>query len=174
VSPTGIISTVAGTYESYGGFAGDGGPATSAELSGPSAVLLSSEGDVYIADTDNCRIRKVDHATGVITTWAGTGAPGSSGDGGPATGAQLSAPNDLAMDAAGNLYVAELGGYRIRRISPAGVISTVAGTGASGFSGDNGAAASAQLASPLGIALGSFGAVLYIGDGANRCIRKVQ
>jgi uncharacterized protein (TIGR03437 family) len=164
----GIISTVAGngTY----GFGGDNGPAGSAELNAPSGVAVDSSGNLYIADTANNRIREVSH--GVISTVAGNGTQGFGGDNGPAAGAQLNQPNGVAVDSAGNLYIADLGNNRVRQVSN-GVVSTVAGNGTRGFSGDGGPATSAQLYFPEGVAVDSAGN-LYIADQWNDRIRKVS
>ena len=162
----GVITTVAGSGASiYGGFSGDNGPATSAQLSNPAGVAVDAAGNLYIADSSNDRIRKV--ANGVITTVVGTGTPGFAGDNGPATSAELSAPNGVAVDSAGNLYIADYYNNRIRKVSN-GVITTVAGGGAS--FGDNGPATSAQLYEPWGVAVDSAGN-LYIADSGNDRIR---
>jgi uncharacterized protein (TIGR03437 family) len=168
MTPGGTVSTVAGNG-AYG-YSGDGGPATSAELDVPSGVAVDSAGNLYIADAQNHRIRKV--ASGKIWTVAGNGLPGYSGDGGPAARAQLAGPSGVAVDSAGNLYIADKGNSRIRKVTPGGTISTVAGNGVPGYSGDGGPAASAQLNSPSGIAVDAFG-VLYIADSLNNRIRKV-
>lgn len=171
--PNGIISTVAGSYQGSG-FSGDGGLATAAALSSPTAVAESG-GYLYIADLGNNRIRRVS-PTGTITTVAGGGPPASgNGDGGAATSATLSAPTGVAVDGNGNIYISEggLGGSRIRKVSPNGTISTVAGNGTRSFSGDGGPAMSAALNSPVGIALDGVGN-LYIADGGNSRIRKVS
>jgi uncharacterized protein (TIGR03437 family) len=163
----GVITTVAGNGTE--GFGGDNGPATSAQLGQPSGVAVDAAGNVYIADQDSNRIRKV--SNGVITTVAGNGAWGLSGfngDNGPATSAQLEAAG-VAVDTAGNLYIADSDNQRIRKVSN-GVITTVAGTGTQGFSGDNGAATSAELDYPWGIAVDSSGNV-YIGDEGNNRVR---
>ncbi len=166
-SATGIVTLVAGNGGA--GFSGDDGPATVAQLNGPRGVAVDSAGDLYIADTGNSRIRKV--ANGVITTVTGTGATGFGGDGGPATAAQMNTPYGVALDAAGNLYIADSLNDRIRRVSN-GVITTVAGNGAGNFSGDNGPATSAQLSEPLGVAVDPAGN-LYIADYGNNRIREV-
>ena len=164
----GVITTVAGNGTP--GFSGDSGPATSAQLAYPQGVAVDSAGNLYIADTDNYCIRKV--ANGVITTVAGNGTPGFSGDNGPATSAQLDSPTGLAVDSAGNLYIADSYNLRIRKISN-GVITTVAGNGMRGFSGDSGPATSAELAYPAGVAVDSAGN-LYVADPDNSCIRKIS
>jgi uncharacterized protein (TIGR03437 family) len=164
----GVITTVAGNGTL--GFSGDDGPATSAQLDYPGGVAVDSAGDLYIADSYNFRIRKV--ANGVITTVAGNGVPGfGGGDNGPATSAALSRPSGIAVDSAGSLYIAEFNSSLIRKVSN-GAITTVAGTGTSGFSGDNGPATSAQLNGPEGVAVDSAGNV-YIADFGNNRIRKV-
>ena len=169
---TGDISTIAGTGEH--GFGGDGGPAAAAQLKVPSDATLDAAGNLYIADRVNQRIRKVDAASGVISTIAGTGEAGFSGDGGPAAAAQLNFPNSAAVDGAGNVYIADRENHRIRRVDAAsGEISTVAGTGEAGFSGDGGPAAAAQLRVPRDAAVDAAGN-LYIADTDNRRIRKVD
>src|SRR5207245_5079667 len=129
------------------GFSGDGGPATSAQLFVPGGVEVDAAGNVYIADVSNNRIRKVS-ADGIISTVAGNGTKGFSGDGGPATNAQL-APfglhQGLAVDSAGNLYIADVANHRIRMVDTAGIISTVAGNGTGAFAGDGGPAINASL-----------------------------
>ena len=171
---TGNISIVAGTAVLDGGFGGDGGPATSAMLSHPKDVAWDTAGNLYIADTYNHRIRKVDASTGIISTVAGTGTEGFGGDGGPATSAMLDDPEGIAFDGAGNLHIADEGNYRIRKVDAStGIISTVAGTGTEGFGGDGGPATSAMLGQPGGITFDGAGN-LYIGDGGNHRIRKVD
>jgi sugar lactone lactonase YvrE len=165
-----IISTVAGNGSA--GFSGDGGSATAAQLFGPSGVAADGAGNIYVADEDNKRVRKVTPG-GVITTIAGTGTAGSAGDGGQATSAQLNVPIDVAVDGAGNVYVAEQVGNRVRRIAPDGVITTVAGTGVVGFSGDGLAATGAMLANPAGLGTDAAGN-LYIADLLNHRIRRVS
>ena len=166
--PRYTISTVAGGLGS--GYSGDGGPATSAQLNQPyGAVAVDSVGNLYIGDQLNYRVREV--SNGVITTVAGNGGWGFSGDSGPATSAQLD-PTGVAVDSAGNLYIADTGNDRVRKVSN-GVITTVAGNGTPGFSGDNGPATSAQLFSPVGVAVDSVGN-LYIADSVNNRIRKVS
>jgi uncharacterized protein (TIGR03437 family) len=163
----GVITTVAGG----GATLGDNGPAASAQLYSPKGVAVDSAGNLYIADTYNQRIRKV--SNGVITTVAGTGTHGpSSGDNSPATSASLFSPTGVAVDSAGNLYIADTGNSRIRKVSN-GIITTVAGNGGYGFNGDNGLATSAQLYNPEGIAVDSAGN-LYIADTLDNRIRKVS
>ena len=169
---TGIITTVAGNGTA--GFLGDGGQATSAELKGPQGVSVDSAGNLYIADYGNFRIRKVNVATGIITTVAGNGSGVYSGDGGAATSAGLVAPGEVYVDSVGNLYITDYNGCRIRKVSAGtGIMTTVAGTGTVGYSGDGGAATSAALHSPGGVALDSAGN-LYITDQKNNRIRKVS
>src|SRR5205823_2166414 len=145
--------------------------ATAASLAAPFGVAVDAGGNLYIADTGNDVIRKVD-THGTITTVAGTGNAGYSGDGGPATRAQLSVPMSLRFDRNGDLYVAEYGNCVIRKIDTAGIISTVAGDGACGFSGDDGPATRAQLYGPADLSLDSSGDI-YISDLVNFRIREV-
>ena len=206
ISSDGTITVVAGSGQIGDG--GDGGPATSAQLIGPTSVALDNSGNFYIADVSH--VRKV-APDGIISTLAVSGIPGTvesvaldksgslyiagdsfvlklspngaispfagngaspdfSGDGGPALQARLNAPGGLAVDASGNLYVADSGNYRVRKVSTAGVITTVAGNGTPGYSGDGGPATAAQLSGPLGLTLDGAGN-LYIGDGSR--VRKV-
>ncbi len=169
---TRIITTVAGT--GLTGSAGDGGPATVAQLNGPFAIAFDSSGNLYIADSTGRRVRKVDRLTGIITTFAGTGVSGSAGDGGPAVAAQVNNPQGVAVDFSGNLYISEFAGHRVRKVNlSTGIITTVAGTGVTGFSGDNGPATAAKLNIPQGIAI-DFSGNLYIADVGNNRIRKVD
>jgi large repetitive protein len=168
----GIISTVAGNGSQ--GFSGDGGPATSAELLNIHGIGVDKAGNLYIPDTGNNRIRRVDAATGNISTVAGNGNAGFGGDGGPATSGVLNNPYGVAVDGAGNVYIADTPNQRIRKVDAAtGNISTVAGNGSVGFSGDGGPATSAVLNSPYGVAVDSAGN-LYIADTLNDSIRKVD
>jgi sugar lactone lactonase YvrE len=170
-----IISTVAGKIIANGspGFTGDGGPATSANLNYPQGVAVDSVGNLYIADSSNYVIRKVDYATQNISTIAGTGISGYSGDGGPATAAQINWPNGLAVDSTGNLYITE-GDNIVRKVDTSGNISTVAGNVhlVGGYGGDGNVATAATLYNPWGLAFDSFGNLL-IGDRLNNRIRKV-
>lgn len=171
VSPDGVVTTVAGTFTS--GYSGDGGPATSAQLNGARDVALDAVGNLYIADTDNSRVRKVDSA-GIITTVAGTGVSGFSGDGGPATAAQINSPRGVEIAPSGNLYIADSGNACVREVNSAGVITTVAGTGGvAGNSGDGGPATSALLSYPEGVAFDGVGNY-YIADDGNANVRKVD
>jgi sugar lactone lactonase YvrE len=156
VSTNGTITTVAGTGNDA--YSGDGGPATSAELEGPFGVAVDSTGVIYLVDLG--RIRKFAPG-GIISTVAGTGTPGYSGDGGLATAAQLFAPSGVAVDGAGNLYISDTDNNRIRMVSPGGVISTIAGTGTPGFSGDGGPAAAAAIMFPTGVAVGIKGSIVF-------------
>ncbi len=169
VGPDGIITTVAGTGN-YG-FSGDGGQATQAMLNYPSGVAVGPDGSLYIADSDNYRIRRIG-SDGVITTVAGTGDWGSTGDGGPATQAELAYPSGVAASPDGSLYIADQLNDRIRRVGPDGIITTVAGTGIYGFSGDGGPATQATLDLPAGVAVAPDGS-LYIADYGNSRVRRV-
>lgn len=170
VSPSGIITTIAGTGTF--GFSGDGGLATAAQLNEPQAVAVDNAGNVYIADGFNFRIRKI-NTSGIITTIAGNGVSGFSGDGGPATAASMGYPVGVAVDASGNVYVADWSNNRIRKITSGGIISTFAGGSSQGFSGDGGQAASASLDYPLSVCVDAAGNV-YIADTGNDRIRKVN
>ena len=219
---TGVITTVAGNGNFD--FGGDGGPATSASLDSPEGVAVDSTGDVFISDSFNSRVRRVDAVTGAITTYAGNGTPGVSGDGGLATSASLEQPEGLAIDSSGNLFIADsglirrvnalthvittvagggvggdgglatnallngtsacaldtagnlfiAGGRQIRRVAASNqIITTVAGNGTAGFSGDGGPAAAAELGLPLGVAVDGSGN-LFISDYLNNRIREVN
>ena len=164
-----VITTVAGAGPI--GDSGDGGPATEAKLLNPEGIAVGADGSLYISDSSSDRIRRVG-PNGIITTIAGTGERGFSGDGGPAAGAQLRNPQKIALGPDGSLYIADSGNNRIRRVGPDGIITTVAGTGAQGFIGDEGPATQAALFSPQGIAVGPDGS-LYIADSLNNRIRWV-
>jgi uncharacterized protein (TIGR03437 family) len=163
----GTITTVAGSGTA--GYAGDGAAAASAQLSSPVGLAFDGKGNLYIADTDNNAVRKV--AGGTISTVAGTGQQGYTGDGGRATSARLNYPEGVAVDAAGDLYITDTLNYVVRMVSPAGAIKTVAGTGAAGYAGDGGAANQAQLTFPTGIALDASGNVYFSDAGA--AVRKI-
>ncbi|MGA2286569.1 MAG: hypothetical protein ABSG55_09910, partial [Dehalococcoidia bacterium] len=170
IDTSGHITTVAG--DGNPGYGGDGGPATSASLFYPSSVAIDGDGNLYVADSWNNRIRKVS-ASGDISTLAGNGRLRYSGDGGPATSADLNLPNDVAADSAGNVYIADYANNRVRKVNTGGTISTVAGNGAPGYEGDGGFATNARLYYPSGLATGT-GGVLYIADAANSRVRKVD
>ena len=171
VGTNGLITTVAGGVSA--GFFGDGGRAVEAGLDQPRYVAVDTHGNLYISDKDNDRVRMVD-PNGVITTVAGGAAPGTfSGDGGPAANAALAQPYGLTIDLFGNLYIADHGNQRVRRVDAAGVITTVAGTGSATYSGDLGPAVAAGLAEPAGVVLDPTGN-LYIADQENNRIRRVD
>jgi sugar lactone lactonase YvrE len=161
----------AGTYGQCD-YSGDGGAATSATLNAPEDIALDGAGNLYIADAGNARVRKVD-INGVITTVAGTGTASFSGDNGAATSAELNNPVGVGLDAAGNLYVADSLNQRVRKIDLNGIISTVAGSGTPGYTGDGGAATGAELNFPAAVRADAAGN-LYIGDGGNSVVRKVN
>jgi sugar lactone lactonase YvrE len=172
---TNVISTVAGT--GVLGATGDGGLAINATLSNPTSIALDGAGNLYLADSGNNLIRRIDAFTGIITTYAGTpGQHGYTGDNGLATSATFNTPNGISFDENGNLYIADTGNHAIRKISPAGMITTVAGTGAAGFSGDGAAAINAHLNSPWSVTpvTTSNGVAFYIADQSNNRIRYVD
>jgi sugar lactone lactonase YvrE len=169
---SGVIVTAAGTGAP--GYAGDNGPAASARFRAPEGVALAPNGDLYVADTGNHVVRRIARATGIVTTVVGTGAPGDAGDGGPGTAAHLRAPRALAFGPAGDLYIADTGNHRVRRVEmESGIITTVAGTGDPGFSGDGGASAEARLHAPCGLAVSPAGAY-FIADHVNGRVRRVS
>lgn len=170
ITPTGVITTVAGI--GIAGYSGDGGLATASRLFHPSGVSCDRMGNIYIADYGNSVIRKVS-SVGIITTIAGTGVAGSSGDGGPATAAQLNQPWGVTPDGTGNLYIADLVNHKVRKISSSGTITTFAGTGVAGFAGDGGAAISAMLNQPACVIFDQSGN-MYISDQLNNRIRKIS
>jgi sugar lactone lactonase YvrE/predicted esterase len=173
VTPAGVITTVAGRkpVDTTIGFSGDGGPGVGAQLSFPTGLAIDRTGRLFIADSENHRVRMVD-LDGTISTAAGTGAPGYLGDNGPAREAGLNEPWGLACDANGNLFVADASNHRVRKVAPDGTITTVAGTGTAGFSGDEGPATAAQISHPLGLAVDSAGN-LFIVDQRNYRVRRV-
>jgi sugar lactone lactonase YvrE len=179
---TGIITTVAGNGAAKGGFNGDGGPATSAELKMPYGIAVDSVGNLFISDMDNQRVRKVDGATGIITTIAGTGNYGYSGNGGAATSAMIGNPQQLALDGSDNLYIAEQGESVIVKVNlSTGIITTVAGDGSTSRDsltanptvvGDGGLATKAKLSDPQGVVVDADGNI-FIADSGNHRVRKV-
>jgi len=170
VDAAGIITTIAGNGTP--GYSGDGGPATSANLNGPWGVAFYN-GDVYFTEGGNHVVRKVNGVTGIISNIAGTGVAGYSGDGGPATAATFDSPTGLAIDPSGNIYITDDYNQRVRKVDGSGIITTYAGTGVSGFSGDGGPANMAQLAFPVGISADIYGN-LYLSDNVNNRIRKID
>ena len=172
----GIINTIAG--DGTFGFLGDGGPGIQGELSDVHGVAVDSKGNVYIADTFNARVRilsppgAIATPTGTINTFAGNGTYGYSGDGGLATNAELTQPAGLAVDSSGNVYIADYGNSTVRKVDSKGNISTVAGTGAPGYSGDGGPANKAALGSPYNLAIDPAGNI-YISDLGNTNIREI-
>ena len=170
-----IIYKYAGTT-STSGFSGDGGLAVNAKFGGIATgapiqeMDTDASGNIYFADTKNNRVRKINAVTGIITTFAGGG---TGGDGGQATAAGLSYPSGIAIDGSGNVYVSEFNGHKVRKIDGSGIISTVAGTGTSGYSGDGGSGASAKLSYPMGIDVDASGN-LFIADAGNYVVRKVN
>ena len=169
---TGIITTVVG--DGNAGYSGDGGQAVDAELNAPDGITIDADGNIYISDDGNNVIRKIDAISGIITTVAGNGTAGNSGDGGLATSAKLNDPSlGIALDAAGNIYIADDGNNKIRKVTKStGIISTIAGTGANGYSGDGGPATLATFDGPEGVALDAAGNI-YISD-ENNVIRKIN
>lgn len=170
---TGIITTIAGT--GFEGYAGDGGPASAAMLSVPQSIVADAAGNIYFTEYGNSVIRKIEAATGNISTVAGTGVHGLSPDGGMATASDLHHPDGLAVTSAGDIFVADVHAYRIRRIhATTGIITSVAGTtGVSGYAGDGGPATAATLYNPYGIDVDEDGN-LFIADVSNHVIRKVS
>ena len=172
VNTSGIITTFAGIGAA--GFSGDTGLATAAALSGPTGVCVGPAGDVYVNDLGNHRVRKIAAGTGIITTVAGSGSAVSFGDGGPATSAGMFIPIRCAVDSGGNLYIVDQGAFVIRKVTPAGVITTFAGiSNSQGFSGDNGPAAAAQMNNPTAASFDAAGN-LYVSDQFNHRIRKID
>ena len=166
----GTIQTVAGNNSA--GYSGDNGIATNAQFSGPFGVAVDAAGRIYISDSNNNRVRVVNPATGNVATYAGTGYNTYGGDNGPALNASINRPEGLAVDAAGNLYIADYGNNRVRRVGTDGTIASIAGTGAAGSTGDGGPATKALLRQPWGVALDSSGDV-FIADYGNSRIREI-
>lgn len=170
VNTSGIITTIAGN--GYPSYSGDGGQATAAELNSPGGIVLDATGNIYVVDSWNNRIRKI-NTSGIITTVAGNGIAGYSGDGGQATAAEIDTAVGVAIDTYGNLYIGDYKNNCIRKITASGIISTFAGNGIAGFSGDGGAATSAELNKPAAIAFDASGNA-FITDSYNERIRKVN
>lgn len=170
IDTAGMISTVAGLADTAG-FNGDNQPATKALLATPSDVVIGPDNNLYIVDKGNHRIRRID-GSGNITTVVGNGQPGFGGDGGPATQAKLNLPSAIAFDAAGNMYIADTGNHRVRRVSN-GVISTIAGNGSFGYSGDGGPALQGKFKSVNDVAVSPSGDV-YVADSLNNRVRKIS
>ncbi len=169
---SGLISTVAGT-PGTAGYSGDGGAATSATLRFPGAVVLDSSGNLYIADTNNNVIRQVSPSTGAIQTIAGNGIYGYGGDGGPATSAMLADPHGVAIDSAGNLYFADSYNNVLREVDSTGTITTIAGNGTAGFSGDGGPAAQGEISIPWGLLIDNGGNLIFA-DNNNSRVRRIS
>lgn len=171
ISPNGIIQTITGT--GHAGFSGDGGPASAAQIDQPYGLALDPAGNLYIADLGNARVRRIGPG-GIITTIAGGGTvpPTPASSSVAATNAILNAPRNVAIDAAGNLYIADFGANQVYLVSPAGLISVFAGSGTAGYSGDGGSASLAELSAPAGLACDPAGN-LYIADSGNGRVREV-
>ena len=167
----GRVVTLAGTGEP--GYSGDGGPAVSARIANPYGLAIGPDGALYFCEIDNHCVRRLDLGTGRVSTFAGTGRAGYSGDGGPAREAAMNQPYEVRFDREGSLYVVEMRNQIVRRVDRQGVITTIAGTGTPGFSGDGGPAAKAQLRNPHSIALDAGGGLL-ICDIGNHRIRRVD
>ena len=170
IDPSGVITTFAGSGKD--GSTGDDGPALAAKFRAPSDVAIGGDGSVFVADSSNFRVRKI-FVDGTISAYAGRGSYGNDGDGGPATEARMRAPSGIAIDSDGNLFIADSSSHVVRRVDPSGMISTFAGTGVRGFSGDGGPAAEAQLNSPTDVFTDASGNV-YITDFGNTRIRRVD
>lgn len=171
ISTDGKMHTLAGANQ-WNTYGGDGGPANEASLYHPFGVAVDAAGNVYIADADNNRVRKVS-TDGTITTVAGNGTAGFSGDGAPATKAQLNRPWDVAVDSSGDVFIADYNNQRIRLVDVSGNITTVAGSTGAGYSGDGGAATSAKLNYPTGVAVDWSNGNVYIADSSNNVIRQL-
>ncbi len=169
VDPDGTITTVAG--DGGGLPRGDGGPAAEARVGNAYGVAIDNDGNIYLGDRMGYRVRRIDRQ-GVITRFAGNGRRGDSGDGGPAVDAQVDRVNDIAIGADGRVYLADAGNHRIRVVDNEGTITTFAGTGTEGYSGDGGPASSAELNAPSALCIDARGA-LYFCDFGNHCVRKV-
>lgn len=170
VNISGTISTAAGT--GTGGFSGDGGAATAAKINGPTFVYVDASGNVFFTDGGNNRVREI-NTSGIISTVAGNGVANFSGDGGPATDASLNNPSGITMDQSGNMYISDQSNQRVRMVNTGGTISTFAGMGTFGYSGDGGPATDAELFDPCGLTVDASGN-LYIADQQNDAVREVK
>ena len=170
IDASGLVSTILG--DGQAGLEGDGGPAAFARTAGNEGMAIDGDGNLFIAERAANRVRRID-TRGNLTTVAGTGAPGSDGDGGPALSATLNQPVDVDVDGQGNLLIAELTGNRIRRVSTNGLIDTIAGTGFPGGAGDGGLATAAELHGPQSVVVDASGAV-FVADWNNRRIRRIH
>ncbi len=180
INPSGIIGTFAGTLEP--GYSGDGGPASAAQFYYPKGIAMDSAGNLYVADMGNSVIRKIS-SNGTVTTVAGNGIPGFFGDGAAATSAELSFADAVAVDNSGNLYIADIGNQRIREVFANGTITTIAGNGAPGYSGDGGVATQAELYDPAALFVvsclktvcnGLTNGTVYVADEDNNVIRMLK
>ncbi|MBE2289001.1 MAG: T9SS type A sorting domain-containing protein [Chitinophagaceae bacterium] len=172
ICATGTITTIAGN--GVGGFSGDGGPATNAQFAVPQAVTIDAQNNIYICDGLNHRVRKIFAATGIVITIAGTGIGGGNGDGGPATNAELNQPGGVFVDKNGDVYIADWGNNKVRKITySTGIIKTIAGTGVGGYSGDGGIATNAKISRPVDVFCDTSGNIL-IAELDNNLIRKVN
>lgn len=171
VSTGGIISTIAGT--GTGGYSGDGGAATAAQIQFPTGINIDPSGNIYFAEQGNNVIRKITIATGIISTVAGNGTAGYSGDGGDATAAKLNQPKDVVVDASGNLYIADFLNHCIRKVNTSGIITTIAGTSGAAFTGDGGPATSANLNNPISVWVETDGSIIF-SDNGNARIRRIS
>lgn len=173
INTSGIISVFAGIYMSpYGGYSGDGGPATDAEINSPGGVCIDATGDIFIADYDNNAIREV-NTSGIISTVAGSGFRGYSGDGGPATAAELHQPEGVFVDKYRNIFISDFRNFRIREVNTSGIISTIVGIGIEGYSGDGGPATAAEINYCYSLCIDSLGSIITM-DGPNNRIREVN
>lgn len=175
VNTAGIISTIAGVQSATGSYSGDGGPASAAHFDSAQGLAINAAGDIFISDTNNHVIRKIDHATGIINVYAGKpGVTGYSGDGGLATQATLNYPKGIAVDAAGNLFIADYYNMVVRKVDPSGIITTVAGNNTlyDNFNGDALPATATDLAFPNLVAVSPSG-YIFISDGSNLVIREM-